>query len=73
MYQIKCTINLISIHYLVLLIILILIVVLGPNKNTDFDTKIQRLIDMGIECDQARGALSTYNWDLERATEQLFS
>lgn len=35
--------------------------------------KIQRLIDMGIECDQARGALSTYNWDLERATEQLFS
>lgn len=46
---------------------------LGPNKNTDFDSKIQRLIDMGIECDQARGALSTYNWDLERATEQLFS
>ncbi|CAI6346660.1 unnamed protein product [Macrosiphum euphorbiae] len=45
----------------------------GPNKNSDFDTKIQRLIDMGIECDQARGALSTYNWDLERATEQLFS
>lgn len=46
---------------------------LGPNKNADFDSKIQRLIDMGIECDQARGALSTYNWDLERATEQLFS
>jgi ubiquitin-conjugating enzyme (huntingtin interacting protein 2) len=45
----------------------------GPNKNTDFDSKIQRLIDMGIECDQARGALSTYNWDLEHATEQLFS
>jgi len=28
---------------------------------------------MGIERDQARGALSTFNWDLERATEQLFS
>lgn len=54
-------------------IILVAIVILGPNKNTDFDSKIQRLIDMGIECDQARGALSTYNWDLERATEQLFS
>lgn len=49
------------------------IIFLGPSKNTDFDTKIQRLIDMGIECDHARGALSTYNWDLERATEQLFS
>jgi len=48
-------------------------IVIGPNKNADFDSKIQRLVDMGIECDQARGALSTYNWDLERATEQLFS
>jgi len=54
-------------------IILVAIYILGPNKNIDFDTKIQRLIDMGIERDQARGALSTYNWDLERATEQLFS
>jgi len=55
-----------------LYVILVAIAVLGPNKNSDFDTKIQRLIDMGIERDQARGALSTYNWDLERATEQLF-
>jgi len=58
---------------LIAYIILVAIAVLGPNKNSDFDTKIQRLIDMGIERDQARGALSTYNWDLERATEQLFS
>lgn len=50
-----------------------ILMVLGPNKNTDFDSKIQRLIDMGIERDHARAALSTYNWDLERATEQLFS
>lgn len=58
---------------LIICIILVVIGVVGPNKNSDFDTKIQRLIDMGIERDQARGALSTYNWDLERATEQLFS
>lgn len=54
-------------------IILVAIYILGPNKNIDFDTKIQRLIDMGIEQNQACGTLSTYNWDLERATEQLFS
>lgn len=45
----------------------------GPFVNTDCDEKIKRLIDMGIEEHQARVALSSYNWDLERATEQLFS
>lgn len=45
----------------------------GPHKQSEFDVKIQRLIDMGIEEHNARVALSTYNWDLERATEQLFS
>jgi len=45
----------------------------GPHKNSDFDLKIRRLTDMGIEDHQARVALSSYNWDLERATEQLFS
>lgn len=67
------TIHHLLFFFLITCIILVSIVVLGPNKNTDFDTKIQRLIDMGIERDQARGALSTFNWDLERATEQLFS
>lgn len=47
--------------------------VLGPNANPDFDSKIRRLTDMGVDGDQARVALSTYNWDLMRATEQLFS
>ncbi|CAH1389290.1 unnamed protein product [Nezara viridula] len=45
----------------------------GPNENQDFQRKVQRLIDMGIESDRACVALSAYNWDLERATEQLFS
>lgn len=45
----------------------------GPHRQSEFDVKIQRLIDMGVEEHKARVALSTYNWDLERATEQLFS
>ncbi|XP_060535037.1 ubiquitin-conjugating enzyme E2-22 kDa [Cylas formicarius] len=45
----------------------------GPNANPECDEKIKRLVDMGIEEHQARAALSSYNWDLERATEQLFS
>lgn len=45
----------------------------GPNVNPECDEKIKRLVDMGIEEHQARVALSSYNWDLERATEQLFS
>jgi len=45
----------------------------GPHNNSDFELKIRRLTDMGIEDHQARVALSSYNWDLERATEQLFS
>ncbi|KAL5289920.1 UBE2K family protein [Megaselia abdita] len=45
----------------------------GPNKVADFDTKIQRLKDMGIDENQARACLSKENWDLEKATESLFS
>ncbi|XP_019870177.1 ubiquitin-conjugating enzyme E2-22 kDa [Aethina tumida] len=45
----------------------------GPHVNRDCDDKIRRLVDMGVEEHQARAALSSYNWDLERATEQLFS
>ncbi|XP_076376322.1 ubiquitin conjugating enzyme 4 isoform X5 [Megalopta genalis] len=46
---------------------------IGPAKMPDLDDKIRRLTDMGIEEHNARVALSSYNWDLERATEQLFS
>lgn len=45
----------------------------GPHKFPDFDMKIQRLKDMGISDFEARAALSRNNWDLTRATEQLFS
>lgn len=45
----------------------------GPHKFTDCDSKIQRLKDMGINENDARAALSRHNWNLERATEQLFS
>ncbi|KYN42369.1 Ubiquitin-conjugating enzyme E2-22 kDa [Trachymyrmex septentrionalis] len=46
----------------------------GPAKMPDLDDKIRRLTDMGIEEHNARVALSSYNWDLERATEHcLFS
>ncbi|GBP07054.1 Ubiquitin-conjugating enzyme E2-22 kDa, partial [Eumeta japonica] len=45
----------------------------GPIAVSEFDTKIQRLLDMGVEEHQARVALSSYDWELERATEQLFS
>lgn len=37
------------------------------------DAKVQRVMDMGVDEHRARVALSTYNWELERATEQLFS
>ncbi|KAI5701647.1 hypothetical protein M8J75_011693 [Diaphorina citri] len=45
----------------------------GPSKNPDFDSKIQRLTDMGVMSHDARVALSTYNWELERATEAIFT
>jgi len=45
----------------------------GPHKFPDFDNKIQRLKDMGVSEFDARAALSRHNWDLNRATEQLFS
>lgn len=45
----------------------------GPHKFPDFDNKIHRLKDMGVSEFDARAALSRHNWDLTRATEQLFS
>lgn len=52
---------------------LLILFILGPNKVSDFDAKIQRLKDMGIDENQARACLSKENWDLEKATESLFS
>lgn len=45
----------------------------GPCSIFDFNHKVQLLIDMGVDEHQARVALSTFDWELERATEQLFS
>ncbi|XP_065310431.1 ubiquitin-conjugating enzyme E2-22 kDa isoform X1 [Dermacentor albipictus] len=45
----------------------------GPKHFPDFDTKIKRLLDMGVEEHRARVALSSYSWDLEKATEAIFS
>ncbi|XP_026500488.2 ubiquitin-conjugating enzyme E2-22 kDa isoform X1 [Vanessa tameamea] len=44
----------------------------GPTCICEFNQKVQRIQDMGIDEHQARVALSTYDWELERATEQLF-
>lgn len=45
----------------------------GPNRFADCDAKIQRLRDMGISEHDARAVLSKENWNLEKATENLFS
>lgn len=45
----------------------------GASSNTpEFDAKIKRLIDMGVDEHRARVALSSCSWDLEKATETLF-
>lgn len=49
------------------------IFILGPNRIADCDAKIQRLKDMGINELEARAVLSKENWNLEKATENLFS
>lgn len=45
----------------------------GPNRIADCDQKIQRLKDMGISELEARAVLSKENWNIEKATENLFS
>ncbi|KAF5292129.1 hypothetical protein FQA39_LY14084 [Lamprigera yunnana] len=45
----------------------------GPNINKEFDDKIKKLVEMGVDTHKARVALSSNNWEMERATEQLFS
>ncbi|XP_041987361.1 ubiquitin-conjugating enzyme E2-22 kDa [Aricia agestis] len=45
----------------------------APTVMTECNHKVQLLVDMGIDENRARVALSSYDWELERATEQLFS
>ena len=41
--------------------------------NPDFDSLIKKLGEMGADENQARVALSSCGWDINRATERLFS
>jgi len=41
--------------------------------DNEFDDKLQQLLTMGISEHEARTALSTYAWDVERAVESIFS
>lgn len=43
------------------------------HKHPEFDTMLRQLKDMGIEEGSARVALSSCGWDLQKATDQLFS
>lgn len=45
----------------------------GPVTFPEFDIKIRRLVDMGVDENRARVALSSCSWDIEKATETLFS
>ncbi|XP_013791980.1 ubiquitin-conjugating enzyme E2-22 kDa-like isoform X1 [Limulus polyphemus] len=45
----------------------------APKSYPEFDAKIKRLVDIGVDEHRARVALSSYNWDLEKATESIFS
>ncbi|CAK1554201.1 unnamed protein product [Leptosia nina] len=45
----------------------------GPTVVWEFNQKVQTLLEMGVDEHNARVALSTYNWDVEGATEQIFS
>lgn len=45
----------------------------GPHGNSSFDSKIKSLADIGIDQDKAMSALSSCNWDLQMATDSLFS
>ncbi|XP_064394244.1 ubiquitin-conjugating enzyme E2-22 kDa-like [Halichondria panicea] len=41
--------------------------------QSEFDDKVKQLLVMGIDQDQARAALSTHGWDVERAIDSIFS
>jgi len=45
----------------------------APAKVANYDDLVLKMVDMGFQEHNARVALSSSNWELERATEQLFS
>ncbi|XP_059055272.1 ubiquitin-conjugating enzyme E2-22 kDa [Achroia grisella] len=44
----------------------------GPTPVYEFNQKVRVLAEIGVTEQVARAALSTYNWDIERATEEIF-
>ena len=42
-------------------------------SNPDYESKLKSLKDMGVDEGAARVALSSCNWDVHKATEQLFN
>ncbi|XP_013409901.1 ubiquitin-conjugating enzyme E2 K [Lingula anatina] len=45
----------------------------ASNRDPDLIEKLKQAVSMGFEENRARTALSTCNWDVERAAEQLLS
>lgn len=45
----------------------------GNKSNSDFAEKVRHLRDMGVNEMQALVALSSCNWEMVQAIEQLFS
>lgn len=46
---------------------------IGPNRFPECDGKVQQLKEMGVNEHDARAVLSKENWDLEKASEFIFS
>ncbi len=44
----------------------------GPRKKEDYTKKIEKIMTLGSDMDTALVALSSCNWDLEKAIEQIF-
>lgn len=53
--------------------LILLCVISVPKGNSEFAKKVRCLQDMGVGEHQALVALSSCNWDVDRAIEQLFS
>jgi len=45
----------------------------GPKKDEELENKVKKLEQMGFEAHKGRVALSTHNWNEERALEHLLS
>lgn len=44
----------------------------GPRKKEEYSKMIEKLMGIGCDMDQALVALSSCNWDMNKAIEQIF-